>query len=242
MDKKCFCGSGKSHSKCHMEIEEESYLARIYRSYSAFDKEVYKSHKNANCLNGCSECCNHFFFISENEFLLILDFLEAKGGIQLIKEYIKRAKDYELYMKENFPKIMKDLDDYMEPSRGQCDYHYFDDDYKWSREKECIFLEKGKCSIYKARPSVCRGYGVSEYCDIIDKEKQEIKAKKEMINSTTFVEYNHKHILKRGYPIFYWFSFFLSEKYMKTTNIKLQMIRKKSQKEYYELSQYLANH
>lgn len=72
----CFCGSGKKHKKCHFDINPSSKLADIYRAYKEFDKYAKNNNIYNNCISGCYRCCKGVrFFITENEFMIILDYI-----------------------------------------------------------------------------------------------------------------------------------------------------------------------
>lgn len=227
----CFCGSGKKTKKCHATINSGSKLADICRANREFDQDVQLHGKGAKCPAGCSACCNDFFFVSENEFLLILDRLQREGGNDLINTYRQKAKDYEVYVKEYFPGILEKLDTFMPATKNQLDKSFFNDDFLWVRSKSCIFLKEGRCSIYEDRPVVCRKYGVSVLCEVIDNDVYSSDKDVALDESAIIRGDNSLHI-KRPYPLFYYFSALLEPPYYERTMRKLTMIRTKSEKEY----------
>lgn len=238
MSEKCFCGSGKKKKKCHPYVIKNSKLADIYLAYQNFDKKVYKEHIAASCPNDCCECCYDFFFISENEFLTILDYLMVQGNYQI---FMEKAKNYADFIKKHYPNIHKDIDCYMETMNNEnFDAKYFNDNYFWKRDIPCIFLKNGKCAIYEVRPAVCRGYGVCQYCSKINNNLNILKEQDRMIETTTYIKNETTRILKRAYPIYYFFSYFLSDKYFKTTLIKLNYIRNLTEKEYADFCEKLS--
>lgn len=228
---KCFCGSGKKVKKCHFTVKENSKLASIYIANSDFDKHVNEENIRANCPKECSACCSDFFYITENEFLLILDGLLKKGGSTLVNKYIDRANEYHQYLADYFPEIINGLDEYMPKSDSISGVQkYFNDNYGWNRSRNCIFLENGKCSIYEDRPHICRMYGVCSTCEILSNPEREFLEATKLIQTQIIM--GSKPIIKRPYPLFYYFSFFLNEKYYETMMKKLSMIRSQNDLSY----------
>lgn len=222
---KCFCGSGKKVKKCHSTVNENSKLASIYVANINFDKYVDQEKISASCPKNCSACCSDFFFVSENEFLLILDSLLRKGGIALVQKYIKKSIEYHQYLESEFPEILSNLDILMPSYNSSLSESsvFFNDNYNWDRSKKCIFLENGRCSIYTDRPHICRMYGVCATCEIVGNPNRKFSESMELAK-TDIIE-GDKSILKRPYPLFYYFSFFLNSDYYDLTMNKLTMIR-----------------
>lgn len=235
---KCFCGSGKKVKKCHSTVKSDSKLAEMYNKYIEFDKKVENDGLKAMCPKNCSSCCNDFFFISENEFLLILDSLLRKGGKSLVRSYIDKAKEYQEYLGKFYPNILNDLDSYMPSMENISDAkNYFNDNYNWDRNLSCIFLENGRCSIYEDRPHICRLYGVCQTCEIINNDSRNFEEAKELVWTETTV--GERTIMKRPYPLFYYFSFFLNDMYYETMMKKLSEIRIKNERGYAEFMETL---
>lgn len=224
----CFCGSGKKIKKCHMDVKPESKLADMYTRYNQFDKKVDTDGLHAKCLGGCSACCNHFFFVSENEFLLILDTLKRKGGAEYISSFISAALQYHKNMELHHPHIMQVLTKRMPTMPFEKAEQYRNDNFPWDCSLSCIFLEDGRCSIYEARPSVCRTYGVCDECSLIHNEPLHFDKERELYAVNLFIG----SISKRPYPLFYWFSHFLSERYYETALQKLFWIQNRSEGDY----------
>ncbi|MGM0282260.1 YkgJ family cysteine cluster protein [Enterococcus sp. AZ081] len=230
---KCFCGSGKKTKKCHSTVEPDSKLANIYLDYLSFDKAVVDSGVANACPKGCSNCCNDLFDVSENEFLLILDEILRTGGKSLVNRYKQKALEYEKYLQLNFPNVIKKLDSNMPRNNNVLDLlPYMMRDSDWDRSKSCIFLDDGRCSIYNVRPVVCRKYGTCNTCPISKNKPVDVNSLDEVVN----IVYDGRIILKRPYPLFYWFSYFLNGKYEELTLIKLRMIREKSELQYGEFT------
>ncbi|HAP5732883.1 TPA: hypothetical protein IU259_001050 [Enterococcus faecalis] len=226
---KCFCGSGKKIKKCHFTVEPDSKLANMYLDYLSFDKIIESRQKFNQCPKGCSKCCNDLFDVSENEFLLILDEIMRIGGKSLLDQYKKKAIEYGEYLRLNFPKVMKKIDSSMPQSKNVLNIlSYMMDGSDWDKSKSCIFLEDGKCSIYNARPVVCRKYGTCTSCPISKNEPIVVNS----LDDVAYIVYKDKTLLKRPYPLFYWFSHFLQGDYETMTFIKLKMMREKNELEY----------
>lgn len=235
---KCFCGSGIKYKKCHLRINGESKLANMYRAINAY--EVVCNEKNIcnSCINGCSKCCSDFFFISENEFLMILEELLYRK--EDINGYISKAKEAIKMISKIHPDVIKKLEEYMPTSfNGGLDSEYFNDVFNDSDLPKCIFLnDNNKCDIYNIRPVVCRCYGTTESCEYIKnhisqfKEKQKMLLESEIITNTK----NEQSIIKRPYPIFYWFAFFLNEQYFNLTMTKVENIKNMKLDDYYNFN------
>ncbi|MCD8138097.1 MAG: SEC-C domain-containing protein [Parabacteroides gordonii] len=137
---KCFCGSGKKYKKCHYRINSESRLAKMYQANFALDEYCRKHDLVNNCPSGCCRCCTNNFKISENEFLMILEKLSYEH------------RDIELYIGKSL-KVAELVE------LG----------YKLSDMANCIFLDNnGRCEVYDVRPRVCRTFGSTEGCLIIN--------------------------------------------------------------------------
>lgn len=237
----CFCGSGRKLKKCHYTVKADSKLADIYLSYIRFDRAVRDNEIGAKCLDKCSLCCNDFFFVSENEFMLVLDWLIRNEGIRSVKKYIDKAIAYQQSLEYGFPEIIRELELYMPPMKLEDAGRYLDDNFNWNRSLSCIFLENGRCSIYDARPTICRKYGVCHECHIICNKKQHFEEEQQLYRSILIFGEENIVLSKRPYPLFYYFSHFLSENYNSLTMQKLLMIQTKNEKAYAEFTMRLSS-
>lgn len=156
---RCFCGSGIKYKKCHYRINGESKLANIYRAYNEYNNACIQKGICNNCRKGCSQCCNDYFFISESEFLQILEELIYRKIN--INDYISKAKAVKKHIEKVHPEIIKKLNEFMPKSVDNIDESFFKDSINPPDLPACIFLDNNKCSIYNVRPSICRGYGLS---------------------------------------------------------------------------------
>lgn len=236
-NEKCFCGSGKKYKKCHYGINEESKLADIYKSIVLFDEVCTSMGISHNCKSECSQCCKDFFFISENEFLMIFEWLIRNN--KDINVYKQKANESLEIIKKRYPNIVEQLDSYM-PKGGRelLSSNYFSDDKKIIDLPPCIFLNsERKCSIYECRPYICRTYGTTLTCEIINNNHIELKEGIELYNATTLIKgKSGSPIIKRPYPIFYWFSFFLNEPYYDSILTKVSKFKDISESKYFEFS------
>lgn len=239
----CFCNSGKKHKKCHTSIDEKSKLADMYRTTSAFDRFANEKGITNNCPSSCHDCCHDFFFISENEFLMILDRIVADSNFNL-SDVIKSAKEYESIFKDKFPKIYRKLDSFMPNSNNFANRNeYLDDNLNSRTLPTCIFLNSGGlCNIYSIRPHICRTYGSCISCPKVNNLEFLSDEFNNMIISHDFIFKkvgDQDKIYKRPYPIFYCFSFFLDNIYFDTTMKKLKSIRSLNEHDYYKFSMSL---
>lgn len=242
-NKPCFCGSGKKKKKCHPLINENSKLADMYSTMKKFD-EFAKEKGIANiCLIGCNDCCYDYFFISENEFLMILQHIITDDNMNL-DEIISSSKEYEEKFKEKFPEKFEELSTFMPTSNDVAKREkYFIDTIDEKNPLPCMFLNKeGDCSIYSVRPAVCRAYGSCITCSKINNNPFSSDELNEMMKSHTYISSNKSNsgdINKRPYPIFYWFSHFLDGKYKELVIDKMRKISNFSENNYYEYTMKL---
>lgn len=79
-------------SQCYNRIKVNSKLANMCHHVNRFDLKCKEMNISNMCVNNCVECCKDYFFVSENEFLMILEELIHKKEILVI--IIKRPKKY----------------------------------------------------------------------------------------------------------------------------------------------------
>ncbi len=238
---KCFCGSGVKYKKCHYRINGESKLANMYRAIDIYDNICIDKNICNSCINGCSKCCSDFFFVPENEFLMIVEELLYRK--EDITEYVAKAKKIIEKITIMHPEIMKKLDEYMPSSYNTgLDSEFFKDLFNDPNLPKCIFLDgNNKCSIYKIRPTICRIYGTTGVCEYINNPATEFEEKQKMILECEIItnSKNEQPIIKRPYPLFYWFGYFLDEKYYNITIKKVECIRDMKSDEYYNFNKML---
>jgi Fe-S-cluster containining protein len=232
---KCFCGSGKKYKKCHSHINSESKIAEMYVYRDKYNKKVKYLGLLDLCNDNCSECCRDYFFITEFEFLLILDYLILNN--KNLEDYIVMAKDSYNKINSRYSDIIQKLD---ENANGSNDLTYYMDNEDFIDLPNCIFLKDGECEIYDVRPDVCRAYGTTIKCRKINNEYINIKEMTEMFATSEMLQYNNRIIKPRQYPIFYWFKYFLGDEFLKLKTFnKLKVILKESKYEYAKVYEIL---
>lgn len=232
---KCFCGSGKKYKKCHLRINEKSKLASVHKAYTAYDKACADKGLCNNCPASCSTCCSDYFFASENEFLLILEWLMNQG--EDIMYYKKKADESLELIKKSHPKLIEELEELMPQGGNEAVFSkYFNDLAKINGLPPCIFLnEERKCAIYECRPVVCRTFGSTTRCDVVGNSTVVFKEVEEMMQTSSVVSgVTGAPMVKRPYPIFYWFSTFLKEPHLSTTLIKVSKSKDISESDFHD--------
>ncbi|MDM5329851.1 YkgJ family cysteine cluster protein [Neobacillus sp. CF12] len=103
-----------------------------------------KTNTKPSCKSGCSRCCKYPIWTTEVESLYIANWIRKN----MDKDALNR-------LHKNFDKCNEDIGDWAET------YEYGDktkhDEYTRKNVK-CPFLINNSCSIYDARPFVCRTY------------------------------------------------------------------------------------
>lgn len=224
----CFCGSGLKQKKCHKEINEQSKWAKIYKVNQAFDSAVQASGVKSFCSTSCSICCDALFPVSEESFLFIVDNL-CHGDFSLLEDHIKHAWEISEIVQRDFPDYWKQLTEKMPSIRGTQppDLRYWGGDFELNSSlPRCMFLsEEGKCQIYDYRPHICRSFGTSYGCEISNNDLVAKEEHQEMYEAYNYiVSSNNQRIMKRPYPLFYWFTHFLEYDWKR--EIMLQSLRK----------------
>lgn len=234
-NEKCFCGSGIKYKKCHYRISGESKLADLYRAYSSFDDDCKEKGITNTCPSNCSRCCSDFFFISENEFLLILEEIIHRGeDITLYKEKADKVKQVLL---DSYPSVISQLEESMENGGAELlQTRYFIEYERADNVVSCIFLNNNnKCSIYSVRPSICRQYGSTVACQFLKNKEWNIDSEKKLVEGIILKKGpTDNAILKRPYPLFYWFSTFLDEKHISHTLSKMEKFATLKKESYYD--------
>lgn len=236
----CFCGSGLKQKKCHKGINEKSKWAAIYKANKAFDEAVEVSQRGSLCPTTCSICCDALFPVSEEDFLFIIDYL-CHGDLDLLDEKIASAWIISDHIQKHFPKYWQELSGEMETT---YDWHnierkYFGNDFQLSASlPRCMFLSReGRCEIYEQRPQVCRSFGTDYPCSI-----SQNKVTEEGIESSSNLSGVHNSIgsntrqrlVKRPYPLFYWFTYFLEDDFSRRVILKnLSMFKSTSEDAYF---------
>ncbi|ELC8463801.1 SEC-C motif-containing protein [Clostridium perfringens] len=165
-NEKCFCGSGIKYKKCHYGVYENSLVGKKIKFYSDLDKILLNDVK-FKCKVDCCECCSDYFYISEEEFLVIMNYMITHFSENEINIIRKKAKEYmkhiEIINKDEFIEL-NNIQEGIREINGIHEILRVNTNIKLP----CVFLKEGRCSIYPVRPTVCRLFGsVSKilYCN-----------------------------------------------------------------------------
>lgn len=200
----CFCGSGKKYRYCHNGINIDSIFARLYRFYLTFGIEIENGKREqqpgCKCDRGCSGCCANCFSISESEFVSIIDYIKRNWDTSKANGIIRGCKEQAETIREKYPQLYQSLEEYLDVKSIEClFYNYFHSPFKFPFP--CIFLdnESKSCMIYEVRPLMCRLQEVSN----ADKDLQQYK---DEIFSFILLRSKNKVIIRKPFPIFYFFN------------------------------------
>lgn len=174
---RCFCGSGKKHKLCHKDIMISSDFASLIKVYDMWDEKLKEVDTTKfKCKKGCNFCCYEDFSVTPTEFFYALYEYYKKYGEDKTNEIIRKGTELWMRFKKEQPEISR----YFEVNLGskdiKKDIRKFDIITEVNKRVKrfsgnpCIFLTEGGCSIYEARPFVCRIYPYAETY-----EKQNLK-------------------------------------------------------------------
>jgi Fe-S-cluster containining protein len=162
-------------------LPDYSYLGTLKQLYHDIDLAInnhfndFPDHKKTlPCKDGCSACCSQFFEISEGEALYILYYVslqsidfQQKAKESLDIAFSRFVHEFASFYQSHFKYSDTELFDYEA---------YFNDPIRFEIRIPCPFLSvQGSCTIYPARPIICRTTGSSyttlddcgEICEII---------------------------------------------------------------------------
>ena len=97
----CFCGSGLKVKKCHNGLNEDSLVGNLIKIYYELDS-IVKEKIDCICQEGCPECCSDYFYISEEEFLVIMNYMIRNFSEEEINKVKSKAQEYIMNIKENY--------------------------------------------------------------------------------------------------------------------------------------------
>lgn len=222
--------------KLDKDIKSASKYSRTIKLYKNIDKEISKGRKTLNleskCGKGCSECCHQIFNISEIEFCIIVDYVSNNFNKKQIENLFEKSNSIVEYLMKNdrffYENLQSDI-----TGGNVLDYLYGNFAMKKNvLPKSCVFLnDKNECSIYQMRPIICRTHGVSylnkDYNNVLcskisvtnDNRNKfvDLTSYDNEVRSLFIFKCDNKMILRRPYPIFYWF-YFLNDNNMKDLN------------------------
>lgn len=208
-NEKCFCGSGLKKKKCHGDIHDNSLVANVLKIYSKLDKKI-KDNIRFKCMDNCNKCCYDYFYISEEEFLVIMYYIEKNFSKEKLKEIFIKANEYMSNLKENHKEEYNNLNNITYGLVKYKGYEMLKFIPRATRtEKACVFLEDGKCLIYEVRPFICRNYGTLSKkftCNdiIIEKDEFEYELLDKLLDKRIKHEYESflgRVYYEREYPI-----------------------------------------
>jgi len=227
---KCFCGSGKKYKNCHNDIHEESIAADVLRLYSSIDEDIKVNNKKKICQKGCSECCSDFFLISEAEFAVILSYFKSTYGNEMTNELIKKGIEFSKTFEKDEPEYFRQLTENMNTSKSLDSLNrLIINNIPEKQSLPCVFLNnENQCMIYDVRPVICRIHGI--YLKSTDSKNVRVCSKiptyESNISNMLYldnyeekmkelfqykVENKNLVMIRREYPIFYYFKFYFDQ-------------------------------
>lgn len=164
------------------------------------------------CLKDCTDCCYDYFYVSLPEFYLTLyGILQLPSNLDF---YYQKALVTFNYFKQNMP---LEVDRLLPLTSGALLANLVEDfnegEYtKYNCLPSCIFLNNGRCSIYKYRPNTCRKYGTTVTCEYLDnKDYQDDNYTSyhlyPLIQNTMMISDEHNLEMKR-YPLWFYYSYY----------------------------------
>lgn len=232
----CFCGSGKKQKKCHVNVNQDSYIGNLYKKYFKIDnilseyEATHKEFENHPCGKGCFNCCYDVFPISMLEFELLLEEIRNIGTEYSEIIFEKALKYLDLLRTTNSNLYKRLADDVSFQDKREVDIQ----DMRRYEQTErlpfpCPMLDEsnGSCIVYDKRPMVCRTFGTthdsflvmvssnkSTICEHIPSIQENALQTPEIdhldsgVNNMLETTYQGKKILPRQYPIIYWFKIY----------------------------------
>ncbi|MDP7981335.1 YkgJ family cysteine cluster protein [Bacillus sp. WLY-B-L8] len=231
----CFCGSGKKQKKCHINVDQDSYIGNLYKKYFKIDnvlsdyKVTHKEFEGHPCKKGCFNCCYDVFPVSVLEFELLLEEMRNIGLEFAEMVFEKALKHLELFRESN-PDLYRRLEEDAS-FKGKREIDIQDiEQYEQTKRFPfpCPMLDEntGSCTIYNKRPMICRTFGTTHdsfslmlsdkatICEHIPSihanafETPEIESSDSEVNKMLETTHQGKRILPRQYPIVYWFKIY----------------------------------
>lgn len=203
--------------------KKDTKKMEVISCYNEFDNAI-KEMNVFNICNNCHDCCNHYFYISENEFLLILDYVmnNMRGKLS---QFMDRAEDIYYTLKGKHPEIIAELDSVMATFDGIeiLDFLMHEPINIVPDLPACPFLdkEKNECLIESVKPIACRLYGTVNKCingKGIDIDACDYRLSK--IGEVPLNLHEQRAHMARPYPLFYWLYYFVaSERFIETLKL-----------------------
>ncbi|GLX71403.1 YkgJ family cysteine cluster protein [Paenibacillus glycanilyticus] len=233
----CICGSGTKQKKCHPDIAPNSRAGEVLLLYSELEEQINQHYTQPNvqrppCHEGCDSCCYHNFTITEIEFKIIAREIKTWTKEQIEKLFNETFRQLNL-LKQDYPEVYSNLEasSTLNTSVLKKQYEIMSETYGIP----CPMLDTqtGKCSVYNARPLICRTHGtthsiLTEYivCNKIPSNLENAKITYNAVqihdkaSSWDKIEIGDQLFQGRQYPIIYWLKLFL-EPYKLTGKVQI---------------------
>ncbi|MFN4150818.1 MAG: YkgJ family cysteine cluster protein, partial [Candidatus Sericytochromatia bacterium] len=125
-------------------------LTELYDVIQEINNQIYIIYPNIECKSGCSRCC------------------KFSGSPEIYKAEWEKLKDYfeanfsEKQMKRVKRKFMESIKPYKDELENDDENNLEEiSNIEMFFMSECPFLYKNMCSVYEARPLICRIFGLS---------------------------------------------------------------------------------
>lgn len=193
----CFCGSALPQKECHGHIHKHSVVAELYRLQHELDEELERAAREDGAPPPSGpergNSCSRLFYVSEAEFVQILDFLRRTRTREELLELIAKAKRQWKTLCARDPGMMVTLEcrvpleELLWPSPRQLPF-------------PCLFLEEdGRCAVEQVRPVSCRLH------DLGRDPALRLPPPEGGLPRFLFFRWKDRIIFRRPAPLFYFF-------------------------------------
>jgi Fe-S-cluster containining protein len=199
----------------------KNFYTNALTLYGQIDEVVemhYNTHKKKPpCAKGCASCCSQFFEISELEFLLISEAIDALPS-EKRNALASRAQTLFSLFKDNWPSFYSDF--FTPNTINLLTDDYYEHPQRFKVVIPCVFLSnEGLCEIYERRPLTCRTTGVGfqqlinfgAVCNYIKIGittplwQADLRPLRPSIDEIRWLtDPDHPELFKRQYPMFYY--------------------------------------
>lgn len=188
------------------------------------------------CLTDCNACCYDYFYVSMPEFYLSLYGL-TKLPVNIDFYHNKALKTFEHFslrynneVKRMLPNSLTLIDSHLND--------YEEGEYtNYQNLPPCIFLNSGRCSIYKYRPNTCRKYGTTITCEYIN--NRDLQSNDfvnynifSLIENTQLINKDNNLVKTYKYPLWFIYAYFLKEEFRPYVFSELNNILSLSEDDY----------
>jgi len=149
-------GAGDLIYDVALESFEDGYeLENIYEVLTVVLDDVEAKYECMHCDAGCYDCCSQLPLVTFREWAHILNHLYSQSTVAFRKQLVNSCHKLMDDAESALPLWMKmkemDLDN---PSAADTIDNIFSNE-----STQCPLLIDGLCSVYEARPLICRAYG-----------------------------------------------------------------------------------